>query len=55
MPRADIADYLGLTAETISRSLTELRNAKLIAIENVHHFILLDPRQIEAMAEGEAA
>ncbi len=53
MPRADIADYLGLTTETVSRSLTELRNAKLIAIENVHHVILLHPQQLDAMAEGE--
>ncbi|HEY9040133.1 MAG TPA: helix-turn-helix domain-containing protein [Roseovarius sp.] len=54
MPRTDIADYLGLTTETVSRSLTELRNAKLIAIENVHHVILLQPQHLNAMAEGEA-
>lgn len=53
MPRADIADYLGLTAETISRSLTELRRAKLIEIRNVHHVVLLRPQLLDALAEQE--
>lgn len=53
MPRADIADYLGLTNETVSRSLTELRQAHLIAIENVHHIVLLQPRRLDELAEGE--
>ena len=54
MSRADIADYLGLTNETVSRSLTELRNARLIAIENLHHFMLLSPQHLTAQAEDEA-
>lgn len=53
MPRTDIADFLGLTTETVSRSLTELRKAKLISIKNVHHIVLLHPRRLEALAEGE--
>lgn len=52
MPRADIADYLGLTTETVSRCLTELRHAKLITIENLYHFILLKPQALDALAEG---
>lgn len=55
MPRTDIADYLGLTNETVSRSLTELRRTGLIAITNVHHVVLLRPQCIDALAEGEAA
>lgn len=54
MPRADIADYLGLSVETVSRSLTELRLAKLIAIENVTHFVLLQPQYLKELAEGES-
>ena len=53
MTRADIADYLGLTPETVSRSLTDLRNKRLIAIEKVHHVILLQPQCLEALAEDE--
>ncbi|MEM9733380.1 MAG: Crp/Fnr family transcriptional regulator [Pseudomonadota bacterium] len=34
LKRADIADFLGLTIETISRQLTKLRKAKLVEIEN---------------------
>lgn len=53
MARADIADYLGLSTETISRSLTELRRARLIDIKNVHQIILLRPDILEALAEQE--
>lgn len=34
LKRADIADYLGLTTETISRQLTHLRKAGIIEIED---------------------
>ncbi|MCK8462446.1 Crp/Fnr family transcriptional regulator [Aliiroseovarius sp. S1339] len=50
MPREDIADYLGLTRETVSRSLTELRRAKLIEIKNIHQIILLRPQLPDALA-----
>lgn len=53
MLRSDIADFLGLTTETVSRSLTELRNAKLISIENLHHIVLLRPQHLEALVEGD--
>lgn len=33
MQRADIADYLGLTVETVSRTLTQLRRARAIDVE----------------------
>lgn len=34
MRRSDIADLLGLTIETVSRSLTKLRNMAIIDIEH---------------------
>lgn len=37
LTRADIADFLGLTIETVSRQLTRLRSDGVIRIENNRH------------------
>ncbi len=37
LTRADIADFLGLTIETVSRQITKLRKAGIIAVENNRH------------------
>lgn len=55
MPRADIADYLGLTIETISRSLTELRTSGAIAIRNVHDIVLPEPAEGAGAARPRSA
>ncbi len=52
MTRADIADYLGLTVETVSRSFTRLRQDGLIAAVDPHHIELLDPERLQALAEA---
>ncbi len=40
MSRQDIADYLGLTIETVSRTLTQLENQATIAVPSSRHIVL---------------
>ena len=42
MTRQDIADYLGLTMETISRTLSRLERASLIGLTTARQIRLLD-------------
>jgi CRP-like cAMP-binding protein len=46
MSRQDIADYLGLTIETVSRTLTELENSASIKIASARHIVLRDRRAL---------
>lgn len=46
MSRQDIADYLGLTIETVSRTLTQLENTEAIALPNSRCFELRDRRAL---------
>ena len=52
MPRADIADYLGLTVETVSRTLGKLAREDLIALPGVYRVTLLRPDDLREIAEG---
>lgn len=45
-----MADFLGLTIETVSRQLTRLRNEKIITIENNRLVIVSDLRRLKARA-----
>ncbi|MCL6707793.1 Crp/Fnr family transcriptional regulator [Pseudomonas sp. R2.Fl] len=40
LSRADIADFLGLTIETVSRQMTKLRKDGVVVIENNRHVIV---------------
>jgi CRP-like cAMP-binding protein len=40
MSRQDIADYLGLTIETVSRTLTQLENSDAIAVPSARRIVL---------------
>jgi CRP/FNR family transcriptional regulator, nitrogen fixation regulation protein len=46
MSRQDIADYLGLTIETVSRTLTELENSASIKLASARHIVLRDRRAL---------
>ena len=53
MSRSDIADFLGLTIETVSRTLTKLRKDGIIDLPNPHHVAVLKPGTLRACAEQE--
>lgn len=50
MTRIDIGDYLGLTIETVSRTLSKFKRAGLIALPRTSVVHLLDTAQLEAIA-----
>jgi CRP/FNR family transcriptional regulator len=52
MTRADIADFLGLTIETISRTLTKLKASGLIDLPQSARVIVLDMVELQRLAEG---
>jgi CRP/FNR family transcriptional regulator len=54
MTRSDIADYLGLTIETVSRTFTRLRKEGTISLPSTDQVILLDRERLEEMADGSA-
>ena len=52
MSRADIADYLGLTTETVSRTFTQLKTAGAISLQEGNKVLIADMDTIYDMAEG---
>jgi CRP/FNR family transcriptional regulator len=52
LSRQDMADYLGLTVETVSRTLSQFRRAGLVAQAARHELILERPRALEALADA---
>jgi CRP-like cAMP-binding protein len=49
MSRQDIADYLGLTIETVSRTLTILENSAAIALPSSRRIVLLNPAALRRL------
>ena len=52
MARGDIADYLGITIETVVRTLRKLRNEGLIAVTNTSEVVICDARALQWLANG---
>jgi CRP/FNR family transcriptional regulator len=52
MPRADIADYLGVTTETVSRTFSKFVRRGLIQMQRRRTVRLLDRPAMEQLAEG---
>ena len=49
MSRQDIADYLGLTIETVSRMLTRFENAAAIDLPTTKRIVLRNPAVLRRM------
>ncbi len=49
--RGDIADYLGLTIETVSRAFTDLKKRRVIALINSDAIAILDATQLAALGK----
>jgi CRP-like cAMP-binding protein len=49
MPRHDIADYLGLTLETVSRMFAELKEMGAIKLESARRVHLINTAKLKAM------
>jgi CRP/FNR family transcriptional regulator len=52
MSRTDIADHLGLTIETVSRTLTRLVNRRLINFTRRRSIQIVDQQSLEALMVG---
>lgn len=55
MTRMDLADCLGLTFETVSRALNQMKRAGLIGLATPHQVILLKPARLREIASGGSA
>ncbi len=53
MNRQDIADYLGLTIETVCRVLSDLKRCRIIGLPNLHQAILTNMDALHDLADGE--
>jgi CRP/FNR family transcriptional regulator len=50
MSRSDIADYLGLTIETVSRTISRLRNDGILLVPSVQSVVVKDMTGLSRLA-----
>jgi CRP/FNR family transcriptional regulator len=53
MCRSDIADYLGLTKETVSRVLADLKGSRIIRLQAIDRVEILDRPRLRSIAYGD--
>lgn len=53
MKRCEIADFLGLTIETVSRNFTKLKVSRVIRLKSKSEIEILNLALLEAMADGD--
>lgn len=53
MKRCDIADFLGLTIETVSRNLTKLRKIGIIELKTAQSVCVCKPNALRELAEND--
>lgn len=52
LTRSEIADFLGLTIETVSRQITHLRKAGFIHLDNNRTITITDLQRLRSLADG---
>lgn len=53
MRRSDIADYLGLAKETVSRVVSELKRSRTIRLRAIERIEILDRTRLDSLAQGD--
>jgi CRP-like cAMP-binding protein len=54
MSRADMADHLGVTIETVSRALHRFQRQGLVRLDGAHRFTILRGRALRGFASGDS-